>query len=996
MPYGTQFRILGPLAAVRHGSELPLGGTRQRAMLGYLLLSPNQVVATSRLITALWGDAAPASARKVLQNTVWRLRRLFEPEPGTPESIRPDVELLTRAPGYLLRVEPAHVDLHRFRALAAEGRSELDAGAPAAAAELWRDALALWRGPVLADLVEDGVRWPELRAVGNARLDLLEDFFETELALGRHEAVAADLQATVRAEPRRERLLGQLMLTLYRCGRQTEALAAFDAARADLVDELGLEPGRELRDLRQAILTHDARLLYPGPMRTDRGGPASAVVGTAGGVPPAVGVRTDQRVPASAVVPLREGVGGEGSVFVAPLTDPGRGFAAESGVCAAADVTVTERKEVATLVLRVTFEPTQGRADAEDIDTALERADTAIRREIARFGGLLATRIGSLWVAFFGARRSRDDDALHAVFAALAIRHRIAGSGSATALPGVSVRAAVATGSALVRYQAEAAQAGRAPEAAGAPRVTGPVLDLCQSALPLIPRQEVWVTEETRRNTDTRVGYEPARATACAWSAAGLRDPAAESSPCAPLFGRDDELAFLVEAFRAGRGGGPVVVTAEAGLGKSRLLGEFEAVVRRDAKREDTDPLVVHMVPRLVDESLLGLIAEGLCVCCGLVCEGGVGVEVGGGVRAARTSGAALGAAVATPEALRERLWEHVHAAAETPREAEWLLSRLYAAFGAGQELGETIDLESIVTAWWVFLERLSARRRVAVLIDDLHAADDTVLDLVDRTARGVSGREQCADSGLFVLAAARPELAGRRPQWSAADTVTQVALRPLSDQDVDRQVRYLLREHGLPPEPAVASDDELAALLVSLADGNPFFAAEFVRSFVDGVRPGRAVPAPDLAARLLPKAVRRVIAARLDLLPDEAKTVLRDAAVVGDTVWSGAVAAACERGTRETEALLDALARHGLLDRAPSSAVDGDAQYTFRHGPVRHVAYARMPRAARAAAQARVQHWLEQRDDAETLRALTAAGPASNGLLRLAALTERWSPPTG
>lgn len=970
MHHGTRFTVLGPLAADRYGRELPLGGTRQRATLAYLLLYPNQVVATSRLITALWGQAAPASARKVLQNTVWRLRRLFDPD-DQRESTRTQVELLTRAPGYLLRVAPEQIDLHRFRTLAAEGRQELDAGAAETASELWGEALALWRGPVLADLVEDGIAWPELKAIANARLDLLEDHFDNELALGRHEAVVAELQATARAEPRRERLLGQLMLTLYRCGRHTEALETFDRARAALIEELGLEPGHELRELRQAILTHDPALLYPGSARQRTAGS----VGHHGPADP--GHTPAGLVEAGAAVPT--------ALRPAPRSAPGAADRGDWGD-RADNPTVTERKEVTTVLIRVGFATRADYADPEDIDAAAERADGAIRKEAARFGGVVTSRLGSLWVAVFGARRSRDDDPVRAVSAALAIRHHI--ESSSGLVPGATVRGVVATGPALVRYRSRS----------GLARVTGGVLDFCHSALPLVPNHEVWAGDETRRQTASVIAYRRARAASNAWAAAGILLPG--SIPATgPMLGRERELDTVVELFRAGKRPSPTLVFGEAGTGKTRLVDEFERVVRagaggpvpaadpgpgaaigadagtgsptgtgtRAGARADArtpagaGPLVVRLPPRLVDESLLPLITDGLADCCGISAEH-------------------------TPEEVRELLWQAVRPAAGTERDAEAMLARLHAAFGSVPHFVGPSDLDAIVGAWWRLLEYTALERPVAVLVDDLHNADDVILELVGRHVTPT------ADSELFVLGTARPELTDRRSLYTADErNVTTVSLARLPDTVIDHQIRRLLDEHGLAEDGDTA---EVSALLVSLADGNPFLAAEFANAFVQGVRDDTsAPPGPephDLAGRLLPVSVRRVVAARLDRLPDYARTVLRDAAVIGDVVWPGAVAAAAERELAETEAALDMLALHGLLDRTDQGAVPGQPQYAFRYGPVRHVAYTRVPRAVRSATQARVARWLEAQPDPEALGHLAASGPASRELTRLAALTER------
>jgi DNA-binding SARP family transcriptional activator len=249
-----RFTILGPIEVNDTGVPVSLGGAKQRATLAYLLMHPNRVVATSRLLQVLWADDPPKSARKILQNAIWGLRGLI----GFDQ-----VDLATQAPGYLLKVDPDEIDMHRFLRLSREGRAELAVGDPAAARKLLREGLALWRGPALADLVESGTTWPEVTALQNARLDAFEDCFEAELALGNHHSVLDELAVMVENEPLRERSCGQLMLALYRSGRQADALRAYTRVRAGLVEGLGLEPGQQLQALQQAILNQDPALSQP-------------------------------------------------------------------------------------------------------------------------------------------------------------------------------------------------------------------------------------------------------------------------------------------------------------------------------------------------------------------------------------------------------------------------------------------------------------------------------------------------------------------------------------------------------------------------------------------------------------------------------------------------------------------------------------------------------------------------------------------------------------
>jgi DNA-binding SARP family transcriptional activator len=246
-----EFLILGPLEVADDGRLVPLGGAKQRAVLAILLLNRNQVVSTDRLIDEVWGETPPATAAISLQNFVARLRKALA------ESGR---LLVTRPPGYLIQLEPDQLDLDRFERLTREARQQLAAGEPRAAAGKLEEALALWRGPPLADFTYEPFAQPAVARLDELRLAALEDRFDAELALGRHAELVAELEALVDEHPLRERLRGQLMLALYRSGRQAEALDVYQATRRVLVDELGIDPGPALQQLERAILTQDAAI----------------------------------------------------------------------------------------------------------------------------------------------------------------------------------------------------------------------------------------------------------------------------------------------------------------------------------------------------------------------------------------------------------------------------------------------------------------------------------------------------------------------------------------------------------------------------------------------------------------------------------------------------------------------------------------------------------------------------------------------------------------
>jgi DNA-binding SARP family transcriptional activator len=243
------FRLLGPLEVSDETGPLLLGGQKQRSVLALLLLEAPRPVATDRLVDVLWGEQPPRTALTSLQNFISQLRK----------TLGADV-LVTKAPGYALAIHPEQVDLGRFRSLVAQARNVDDA---AARLERLGAALELWRGPALADLSFETFAEALLAPLEEERMAALEERIDADLELGRHREVVGELEQLVEQEPVRERLRAQLMLALYRSGRQAEALEVYQDARRFLVDQLGIEPGRELRELHGAILRQDVRLRVP-------------------------------------------------------------------------------------------------------------------------------------------------------------------------------------------------------------------------------------------------------------------------------------------------------------------------------------------------------------------------------------------------------------------------------------------------------------------------------------------------------------------------------------------------------------------------------------------------------------------------------------------------------------------------------------------------------------------------------------------------------------
>ena len=419
-----QFFVLGPLEAHEDGGPVAVGGGRRRALLALLLVHAGEVVSRDRLIDELWSGEPPASASQSLDAYLSRLRKVFR-EAGA------DGVLVTRAPGYALLAEGT--DAARFESLVRDGRAALAAAEADRGAGLLTDALALWRGRAYAEFADEAWARAEAGRLEELRLAATEDRVEAELALGRHPALVAELEVLAAEHPTRERLVGQLMLALYRSGRQADALAVYRAARRALVDGLGLEPGRELRDLEAAVLVQDASLDLP---REPRAQPPAATAPPAsrrrrrpallGAVAAAAALAVAIVVAAGGGSGARGAIAGDGAGAVDPRT--GRvevsvhvgsgpvGIASSSGrvwVTNAADGTVTRIDAAAGHVdqtIPVGTSPAGIAAGAgaiwvaNSLDGSVSRIDPELARvvqtiQVGRRPVALAVGGGSVWVA---------------------------------------------------------------------------------------------------------------------------------------------------------------------------------------------------------------------------------------------------------------------------------------------------------------------------------------------------------------------------------------------------------------------------------------------------------------------------------------------------------------------------------------------------------------------------------------------------------------------
>src|SRR5262245_6789807 len=475
-----EFRILGPLEVVDDGRVVALDRQRLRALLAFLLLHANDLISSDRLIDEVWGPDPPKTAGASLQNYVSRLRKAIGPE-----------ALVSQPPGYVLRVDPERLDFARFERLTAEARG----AEPRERADKLRTALALWRGPALDDLAFEPFARDEVGRLEEARLAALEDCIDAELELGRDGDLVGELEALVEQHPLRERFRAQLMRALYRAGRQADALAVFQDAREVLTEELGLDPGEELRSLQQSILRQDPSL-----------GPSAA----------------------------------------------------------AASDRPADRRTVTVLVCDlVDSHELAARLDAEAYRVLRSRYFELVREPVERHGGTLERSVGDAAIAAFGLPDLHEDDALRAVRA---------GFEAQTALrrAEIAARVGISTGEVHVLpapgeplhmgapASAAAALEARAPD--GEVLVSGETYALVRDALRADAFEDAWLVRDVVPGA-----------------------PAFARRLDAPLVGRAEELDRLRVAFEDARDAGEcrvVTVIGEAGIGKTRLLGELLVPVR--------------------------------------------------------------------------------------------------------------------------------------------------------------------------------------------------------------------------------------------------------------------------------------------------------------------------------------------------------------------------------------------------------------------------------
>ncbi len=804
----VEIRLLGPLEVELSGESVAIRRQKQRALLALLALRAGEVVTIDRLVDELWGETPPKAAVGSLQNLVSELRKALGAE-----------VLITRAPGYLLDVQRDAVDVHRFERLAREAR---DAPPQQRVTEL-REALALWRGPALAD-----VQLEQSTSVESARLEELrvaawEDRLEAELELGRHARAIAELESLVAEHPLRERPVGLLMLALYRGGRQAEALDAYRRARETLVDELGIDPSPELQRLEQAILRQDSELDLPEAPR--------------------------KRVPAA---------------------EP-------------------DRRKTVTILFADLVDSTEfgAQLDPEVLRGVLDRYFELVRATVERHGGTVEKFIGDAAMAAFGIPTLHEDDALRAVRAASQLlasltelneelEHGIA----------LQVRVGLNTGEVL------AADPGTGEAFATGVPVTL-AMRLEQAALP----GEILLGESTYRLVRHAVeaeAVEPIEAgplgRVTAHRLVGVGE-VARPLGTASLVGRAEELAWLRAALagvQAERRSRVVTLLADAGGGKTRLATEF---VRTSGARAFV----------------------GRCVSYG---EGATYLPLAEIVR----------------QAVPERPRAAIAALLAEDDQAGLIAERVTHLTGQAEGAASTGEVFWAVRR---FLEALALEHPLVVVLEDIHWAEPTLLDLVDYLNTWTS------EAPLLVLCLARRELLDERPGWGGEDRV--LALEPLAADEAGALVDEIAGD---------VLDDAARARIVDIAEGNPLFLEQLLAF---------AEEAGSEALASVPPTVEALLAGRLERLDPDERALLERAAVVGREFSRGALLNLSPPAELAgLDRRLTTLVRRGLL--RPVRA-EGEDRHRFHHVLVRDVAYAGITKEARAELHERFGTWLEQRD---------------------------------
>jgi DNA-binding SARP family transcriptional activator len=812
-----EFRILGAMEVLdtTHRLDLPKG--RGRALLALLVLHAGESVSAERLIDALWDEHPPTTASTVIHGLVSKLRKTLEPDRAKGHR----AELLqTVGTNYRLVIDPETVDANRFKRLIDEARG----GAPDVRAAGLFAALGLWRGPALADFTYMPFAQRAISALEELRIEATEDRIEAELELGRNHELVPELETLVREYPFRERLRGFLMLALYRAGRQIEALEAYGATRALLVDEMGVEPGPSLRDLQAAILRQDPRL----DQHARRG---YAAVGPGG---------------ASWLPWERRSV----TVVAADLTPSG-----------------------------------DDDADAEAVAHLAARAATVATEVFERHGARVERVLGTMVMGFFGFPVAHEDQALRAARAAVEVRSAIGAlNDELSSIRGLRScsRIGIETGDIIVRGPGTSIH-----------DLVGPVMSAATRLQHVAVDGTVVVGPGTQRLLRGAVilqaagvsGSEDSGSTA--WRVLEIlsRAQAVPRALEASMVGREAELTRLRSAFRrVGRSRAPVrfAVLGDAGIGKSRLAMELVASIGTEAHAVTLNCPAYGTMFLPMRQAM---------------------------VKAAGVTG-----------------WRTLHDLLAADHDGQHVPPEIAAAIGMQ---AEPSNADALFSAMHRLFARLSAERPLIVVLDDLHWAEPTFLDLIDRLTRDSTDR-------IFLLCVGRPDLIERRPAWDTEDVLHLDALQP---EDLEN----LIRDRA-----ATITIDALRKIM-EISQGNPLFAEQLLASLDDATE-----------ARV-PASLLGLLTMRLDRLGPAERDLLRCASIVGMDVHHEAVSVLVPDEARPfLQQHLDTLERRRLIERR------GERAFRFRHVLIQLTAYGSMTREDRAQLHERFADWLERTPDRE------------------------------
>jgi DNA-binding SARP family transcriptional activator len=842
--------LLGPIEAREaSGTRLEVPRGRPLTLLALLLTRRDDVVSSDVATEALWPGRPPKDPRNALQLAVSRLRRALAGSAAPLAEPAPDV-VVGVAGGYALRLPVGWVDADRFETLAQAGRAQLARNEAADAAGTLRGALGVWRGPAFADVHDEPFAQASIGRLDELRIAAIADRVDADLALRRHAHLVGELETLVGQHPLRERLRAQLMLALYGSGRQAEALAVYRDSRLMLIEELGVEPSRELRDAHEFVLRQGE---LPRPM--------------AGPAPPDT-VR-----------------------LLAPA-----------------------RRRLLTCLVAVPHDVNMpgSQSDPEAVHATLLDLRSRIAGICDDYHGILRDSEAAAFTIVFGWPHSRESDVLNAVVAAWQLVGgqigRPAGRSPHQPLP---LGVGVATGEVVTT------------PGTGAPFLLGDLAEQAGALARAASRGQVLVASSTWQLVSHAAhGSQAPAGTALPGdhsAAIVLGDVDADAASIqrrweGPYIGRQAELGLLDEAFNAARirsAGQFVTLLGEPGVGKTRLSLEFERVVRPDA-------IVLRGRCRLYDE----------------------GVPY-------------------------RPFQEIIEQAADGAAPDEWLMS-----ISVGQEVRDVIlavlgrgqERTGGQTHWAIgrVMAAITQRFPAVVIVDDVQHASPEVLDLLEALAEPLRGMP------VLMICLARPELLQARPGWvSGWRSARTMMLQPLGEAES----RLLLAQ--LIPEGADGADRGLPAAarseLVATAAGNPLFLEQLARHLQEN--PGGQTS--------FPPALHGLLASRLDLLPEDERTLLEHGAVEGDLFHLESVAAGPGVGRSAAisgpslDRALDALIRRDLVAPVVGGGFGGRSAVGFRHRLIREATYAMLTRADRARLHEQHADWLSQLTPPEL------AGPA-------------------